>query len=177
MIFQRPQIDAICAYRDVSGIFTKNVEGEAEVVEPQEDKSADEPMIIGNVDNEDDLLYGDVPAFQMPIIQPTKPQDAPTKKQPWWQKHLQEIKPTYWLLVYRDSGTLEIYSLPDLRLSYLIRNFGYGQYILHDSMESTSLHSSQVNEIPSCEMRVRQNLYCTFVLLPSTGRFVFVDFL
>lgn len=71
-----------------------------------------------------------------------------------WQRHLQEIKSTYWLLVYRDSGTLEIYSLPDLRLSYLIRNFGYGQYVLHDSMESTTLQSAPVNEIPHPDMQV-----------------------
>lgn len=79
-----------------------------------------------------------------------------------WQKHMQEMKPTYWLLVYRDSGTLEIYSMPDLRLSYLIRNFGYGQYVLHDSMESTSLHSTQVNEIPNREMQV-QYTYNSFL--------------
>ncbi|XP_043282051.1 cleavage and polyadenylation specificity factor subunit 1 isoform X2 [Venturia canescens] len=154
----RPQIEALCAYRDVSGIFTKNLTGESEVVVPQEDKNLEEPTVIGNVDNEDDLLYGDAPTFQMPVIQPPKIQDVTTKKQPWWQKHLQEVKPTYWLLVYRDSGTLEIYSLPDLRLSYLIRNFGYGQYVLHDSMESTSLHTSSVNEIPNREMQVREIL-------------------
>lgn len=57
--------------------------GEPEVVVPQEDKNLEEPTVVGNVDNEDDLLYGDAPAFQMPVIQPTKPQDAPTKKQPW----------------------------------------------------------------------------------------------
>lgn len=71
-----------------------------------------------------------------------------------WQRHLQEIKSTYWLLVYRDSGTLEIYSLPDLRLSYLIRNFGFGQYVLHDSMESTTLQSAPINEIPHPDMQV-----------------------
>lgn len=73
---------------------------------------------------------------------------------PRWQKYLQEVKPTYWLLVYRDNGTLEIYSLPELRLCYLIRNFGHGQYVLHDSMESTTLQISQTNEIPSPEMQV-----------------------
>lgn len=80
-----------------------------------------------------------------------------------WQKHLQEIKPTYWLLVYRDSGTLEIYSLPDLRLSYLIRNFGYGQYVLHDSMESTTLQTNPVNEIPNPENKVHTFYYIYFI--------------
>lgn len=60
--------------------------------------------------------------------------------------------------MYRDSGTLEIYSLPDLRLSYLIKSFGYGQSVLHDSMESTTVTSVQVNEIPNPEMQVREIL-------------------
>lgn len=74
---------------------------------------------------------------------------------------MQEIKSTYWLLVYRDSGTLEIYSLPDLRLSYLIRNFGFGQYVLHDSMESTTLQP--VNEVPHPDMQVIYLQMCLFV--------------
>lgn len=82
---QRPQIEALCAYRDVSGIFTKNLVGEAEVVAPQEDKNLEEPTVIGNVDNEDDLLYGDAPTFQMPIFQPPKAQDVTAKKQPWYE--------------------------------------------------------------------------------------------
>lgn len=82
-----------------------------------------------------------------------------------WQKHLQEIKPSYWLLVYRESGTLEIYSLPDLRLSYLIRNFGYGQYVLHDSMESTTLQSNPLNEVPAPEMQVTYYDYFLFSAL------------
>ncbi|KAF3420031.1 hypothetical protein E2986_05121 [Frieseomelitta varia] len=175
---QRPQIEALCAYRDVSGIFTtqlpENIEDEA----PEEEHNIEEPPIVGNIDNEDDLLYGDAPAFQMPTPSHTKSSEELLGKYVnsklylkylfqyvtfliillKWQKHLQEIKPTYWLLVYRDSGTLEIYSLPDLRLSYLIRNFGYGQYVLHDSMESTTLQTTPVNEIPNPEMQVREIL-------------------
>ncbi|CAD1469341.1 unnamed protein product, partial [Heterotrigona itama] len=128
----RPQIEALCAYRDVSGIFTtqlpENIEDEA----PEEEHNIEEPPIVGNIDNEDDLLYGDAPAFQMPTPSHTKSSE--------------------------DSGTLEIYSLPDLRLSYLIRNFGYGQYVLHDSMESTTLQTTPVNEIPNPEMQVREIL-------------------
>jgi cleavage and polyadenylation specificity factor subunit 1 len=71
-----------------------------------------------------------------------------------WQQYLQEIKPTYWLFVYRDSGTLEVYSLPELRLSYLIRNFGFGQNILHDSMEFTTVQGSQANESVNPEVQV-----------------------
>ncbi|KOC67340.1 Cleavage and polyadenylation specificity factor subunit 1 [Habropoda laboriosa] len=154
----RPQIEALCAYRDVSGIFTTQLPENVEDEVPEEEHNIEEPPIVGNIDNEDDLLYGDAPAFQMPAPSHTKSSEGTSKRSPWWQKHLQEIKPTYWLLVYRDSGTLEIYSLPDLRLSYLIRNFGYGQYVLHDSMESTTLQTTPVNEIPNPEMQVREIL-------------------
>ncbi|RLU24961.1 hypothetical protein DMN91_003052 [Ooceraea biroi] len=154
----RPQIEALCAYRDVSGIFTTQLLETADDEQVEEEQNVEETPVLGNIDNEDDLLYGDAPAFQMPTPSHSKASDGATKKAPWWQKHLQEIKPTYWLLVYRDSGTLEIYSLPDLRLSYLIRNFGYGQYVLHDSMESTTLQSAPINEIPNPEMQVREIL-------------------
>ncbi|XP_012280373.1 cleavage and polyadenylation specificity factor subunit 1 isoform X2 [Orussus abietinus] len=154
----RPQIEALCAYRDVSGIFTTYLPEDTDDDAVEEEKTVEELTTIENVDNEDDLLYGDAPAFQMPVPPQTKTTDGITKKSPWWQKHLQEMKPTYWLLVYRDSGTLEIYSLPDLRLSYLIRNFGYGQNVLHDSMESTTIQSVQVNEIPNPEVQVREIL-------------------
>ncbi|XP_043489722.1 cleavage and polyadenylation specificity factor subunit 1 isoform X1 [Polistes fuscatus] len=154
----RPQIEALCAYRDVSGIFTTQLSENSDDDIPEEEHNVEEPPIVNNIDNEDDLLYGDAPAFQMPVPPHTKNIDGTTKKALWWQKHLQEIKPTYWLLVYRDNGTLEIYSLPDLRLSYLIRNFGYGQYVLHDSMESTTLQTNPVNEIPNPENQVREIL-------------------
>lgn len=78
-----------------------------------------------------------------------------------WQRFLQELKPTYWLLVYRDSGTLEIYSLPDLRLSYLIKNFGFGQQVLHDSMESTTVTPAHVNEIPNPQIQVNSLIFET----------------
>ncbi|KAJ8681514.1 hypothetical protein QAD02_017306 [Eretmocerus hayati] len=149
----RPQIELVCAYRDVSGLFTTVLpEEDDEVV--NEDKS-DEPQVVESVDNEDELLYGDTSAFQMPAPPTAKSQDSLGKKPPWWQRYLQEIKPSYWLFVYRDSGTLEVYSLPDLRLSYLIRNFGFGQNILHDSMEFTTI-STQSNEAVNPEVQVRE---------------------
>ncbi|XP_016844737.1 cleavage and polyadenylation specificity factor subunit 1 [Nasonia vitripennis] len=151
----RPQIEAVCAYRDVSGLFTTILPEDVDE-EAFDNDSSDEPQIIENPDNEDDLLYGDTQTFQMPAIPVVKPQETPTKKPPWWQQYLQEIKPTYWLFVYRDNGTLEVYSLPELRLSYLIKNFGFGQNILHDSMEFTTIQGSQQNEPVNPEVQVRE---------------------
>lgn len=155
----RPQIESVCAYRDVSGLFTTQLPEDVDLEKPENEKIADEPASVHNIDNEDDLLYGDASNFQMPL--PPAPKSVETtvsKKQPWWQKYLQETKPTYWLFVYRESGTLEVYSLPELRLSYLIRNFGFGQQILHDSMESTTLQSSSSSEKLNPDLQVREML-------------------
>lgn len=157
-LLYRPQIEAICAYRDVSGLFTTIIAEDNDEDSSEKDKRVDEPTTVETIDNEDDLLYGDAPAFQMPIVAQPKTTEATSKKAPWWQRFLQELKPTYWLLVYRDSGTLEIYSLPDLRLSYLIKNFGFGQQVLHDSMESTTVTPAHVNEIPNPQIQVREIL-------------------
>ena len=47
---------------------------------------------------------------------------------------MQEVKPTYWILLTRDNGNLEIYTLPDFKLSCLVRNFGQGLRVLVDSL-------------------------------------------
>lgn len=77
-----------------------------------------------------------------------------------WKKYLQEVKPSYWVLIVRDNGSLEIYSLPDFRLSYLVRNFGLGLRVLVDSLgaapmpvtnpgnsEGTAVGEAEVREI------------------------------
>lgn len=49
----------------------------------EEEHNVEEPTIIGNIDNEDDLLYGDAPAFQMPAPAHNKVSEGPFKKVPW----------------------------------------------------------------------------------------------
>lgn len=48
------------------------------------------------------------------------------KKSDWWRRLLQPVKSSYWLFITRDNGNLEVYSMPDLKLVYLVRNIGYG---------------------------------------------------
>jgi len=50
---------------------------------------------------------------------------------------MQEIKATYWLFIVREGGLLELYSLPDFKLSYVVKNFGHGLRVLSDSLEAT----------------------------------------
>jgi cleavage and polyadenylation specificity factor subunit 1 len=52
-----------------------------------------------------------------------------TKNSDWWRRMMQIVKPTYWLLVTRDNGNLEIYSMPDLKLVYLVTNVGNGNKV------------------------------------------------
>lgn len=45
-----------------------------------------------------------------------------------------EVKASYWLLVTRENGHLEMYSVPDLLLSYLVAGVGMGHRVLSDSL-------------------------------------------
>lgn len=79
---QRPQIEAVCVYRDVSGLFTTFLPEDLDE-EGMDNDNSDEPQIIENVENEDDLLYGDNAAFQMPAPPPPKITEPLMKKPPW----------------------------------------------------------------------------------------------
>lgn len=72
----------MCAYRDVSGLFTTQLPEDVDLEKLDNDKIMDEPSIVHNIDNEDDLLYGDASNFQMPMPVPKAPEPA-VKKQPW----------------------------------------------------------------------------------------------
>lgn len=73
----------MCAYRDVSGIFTTQLPESADDEQAEEEYNIEEPSVLNNIDNEDDLLYGDAPAFQMPAPSYPKASDGTTKKPPW----------------------------------------------------------------------------------------------
>jgi len=55
---------------------------------------------------------------------------------------LLEVKPTYWLLMARENGTLEIYSLPDCNLCFLSKNVTGGPRVLVDNLEVIPIASS-----------------------------------
>lgn len=43
------------------------------------------------------------------------------------------VKPTYWCVLCRENGALEIYSLPDFKLAFCVRNFAVAPKVLMDS--------------------------------------------
>lgn len=131
----RPYILTLCAYRDVSGLFSTSFsEDEVEVKSKKDIKSEDN--LRREVDDEDEMLYGEteVPLFEPPVVAEPSTAALAVGEMPWWQNYMQEVKPTYWILLTRDNGNLEIYTLPDFKLSYLVRNFGQGLRVLVDSL-------------------------------------------
>ncbi|PSN32102.1 Cleavage and polyadenylation specificity factor subunit 1 [Blattella germanica] len=153
----RPYIITLCAYRDVSGLFSSTLP-EEEI----EDKNKENGKVEKKtVDDEDEMLYGEteVPLFEPPVIPEPSSSAVMTMlgaSPPWWHKYLQEVKPTYWLLLTRDNGSLEIYTLPDFKLSFLVKNFGQGLRVLIDSLGTIPMPVATDNAPPlayDCQVR------------------------
>lgn len=68
----------------MSGIFTTQLPENVEDETVEEQHYVEEPLIT-NVDNEDDLLYGDAPAFQMPMPSQMKVTEGGGKKSFWYR--------------------------------------------------------------------------------------------
>lgn len=134
-----PAVTTLCLYRDLSGLFTNRI--------PEDFTNIPEPVIDAEItketDNEDDLLYGDDTIFEMPTVTTNIKQTRTIKN--WWKKYMQDVKPTYWLFLVRENSNLEIYSVPEYRLSYIVRNLSLGHKVLIDSLESVPMFLSSMN--------------------------------
>lgn len=143
--FQTPAVTTLCMYRDLSGLFTNKIPDDFVHI-PQHNVPETEAKT--EVENEDDLLYGDEGDFKMPSLNPPPPK--PKVYYNWWKKYLINIKPTYWLFVVRENSNLEIYSIPEFKLCFIVRNLCFGYKVLIDSLESVaglpSASSSIANE-------------------------------
>ncbi|KAL1123917.1 hypothetical protein AAG570_001687 [Ranatra chinensis] len=131
----RPQIMAICVYRDLSGMFTSNAEDMESEVYTLPSKFLIDNVKTETVDDEEELLYGDASVLNIKKeVDPLPAVGIPLKKPAWWKKYTYEVKLSYWIVLTRENGHLEFYSLPDLRLSYLVANVGLGHSVLSDSL-------------------------------------------
>ena len=111
----------------MSGLFTTRYPEDREKDPKNFRTDAD---IKKELDDEDEMLYGntDISVFDPPKT--FDPQAGQEKtKNDWWRKWQKEIRPSYWLVGVRDNGDLEIYTLPDFKLSYAIKNFWLGKLI------------------------------------------------
>ncbi|XP_022837333.1 cleavage and polyadenylation specificity factor subunit 1 [Spodoptera litura] len=154
----RPPLLRATVYRDLSGLFTPPDAGNAQVKGEFSGKMKGKnvkaegfkPGAVYELNDEDELLYGgdQTPASMASIMlaEQSKNPGVPRRISRWWKKYLVEVKPTYWLFVLRLNGNLEIYSLPEMRLSFLVRDACAGNRILADSLESVPIPSGGIDE-------------------------------
>lgn len=117
------RVALISAYTDTSGLFATESQGaESEGVDGG-DALAQRKL---SVEDEDELLYGDVDMLTAKISRKTS-QPAVTPER--------NATPTSsnWCAVYREDGSLEIYQIPSFKKVFGVRNFSSCPRTLKDS--------------------------------------------
>ena len=128
-----------CAYKDISGLFTTEVPEELKSAGNLnvKESSSNAPVVTSNaeIDDEDELLYGEsAPSLFEKAAHETNSKAEDYDANHSWKKFLQNHKPTYWALIYRENGNLEIMSLPDFTVKYLIQNLNNAPNVLTDAL-------------------------------------------
>ena len=55
-----------------------------------------------------------------------------------WKKYLKTPKVTYWTIALKENGNLEIMSLPDFSVKFLVQNFNLANSVVTDTLFTTS---------------------------------------
>ncbi|XP_077446808.1 cleavage and polyadenylation specificity factor subunit 1 [Stigmatopora argus] len=145
---RKPQIStqsrviALCAYRDVSGMFTTENRVSCAVMEDSDMQNTSEVETViqelsNTVDDEEEMLYGDSGTSGGPPkddMNRTPGQAGPSGSEGGPFK----VDPTHWCMLVRENGVMEIYHLPEWRLVFLVKNFPVGQRVLVDSSSGQS---------------------------------------
>lgn len=164
-----PPVKTLCSYRDTSGMFTSKYEDYADRGQGNNLYNTGfgymKPEPNMKIEDEEDLLYGDA-GNSFKVTSMAEMAVGGKKGSEWWRRYLQASKPTYWLLVTRSNGNLEIYSMPDLKLTYLVNNVANGNKVLTDSMEFVPLitnpeEATQGDVImcgPQCQVSIQEIL-------------------
>uniref|UniRef100_A0A672NFC5 Cleavage and polyadenylation specificity factor subunit 1 n=1 Tax=Sinocyclocheilus grahami TaxID=75366 RepID=A0A672NFC5_SINGR len=155
LALQKPQIHTqsrvitLCAYRDVSGMFT--TENKVSFLAKEETsirtQSESESIIqdIGNaLDDEEEMLYGESNPLSSPSKEEPSRVSAALSSTQTGREGRQE--PSHWCLLVRENGVMEIYQLPDWRLVFLVKNFPVGQRVLVDSSASQSATQGELKK-------------------------------
>uniref|UniRef100_T1J479 Cleavage and polyadenylation specificity factor subunit 1 n=1 Tax=Strigamia maritima TaxID=126957 RepID=T1J479_STRMM len=150
MSHQKFKILTMSVYKDISGLFTTRFEDASPTSKVQETRNQEvinseavseerDPKTNINsmeFDDEEELLYGNCSARA--FVNANDQQSSSKSEQARDNaSNATEITPTYWLVVVRDNGILEIYSLDDFKLVYLVKNFPMGFKVLVDSVQAT----------------------------------------
>lgn len=148
LALQKPQIStqsrviALCAYRDVSGMFTTENKVSCSIKEDAIIRSQSEAETIiqdlsNTVDDEEEMLYGDSSASAAPSREEMGRSIGPPGLS-GTEGSSAKAEPSHWCMIIRDNGVMEIYQLPDWRLVFLVKNFPVGQRVLVDSSSGQS---------------------------------------
>uniref|UniRef100_A0A3B5L403 Cleavage and polyadenylation specificity factor subunit 1 n=1 Tax=Xiphophorus couchianus TaxID=32473 RepID=A0A3B5L403_9TELE len=148
LALQKPQIStqsrviALCAYRDVSGMFTTENKTSSSTKEDFITRSHSETETVyqdlsNTVDDEEEMLYGESGTNAAPAKEETSrgsagPGTGTSEGTP------SKAEPSHWSVIIRDNGVMEIFQLPDWRLVFLVKNFPVGQRVLVDSSSGQS---------------------------------------
>ena len=118
------KVNLISAYTDVSRLF--QTESNRVVSEGVADTSFP-GQCVASVDEEDELLYGDVNTLTKKISQESH------KQQPLEKQVPPPPAKSNWCAVYREDGSLEIYQIPNFNVVFCVRNFSSNPRTLKDS--------------------------------------------
>ncbi|XP_059899006.1 cleavage and polyadenylation specificity factor subunit 1 isoform X1 [Gadus macrocephalus] len=153
LALQKPHIStqsrviSLCAYRDVSGMFTtENKMVSCPVRDDTVCRSLSESETVfqelrssgsHSLDDEEEMLYGDCNA-EMAANRDDPNRGSSASAPPGGEGGGDKAEPTHWCMIVRENGVMEIYQLPDWRLVFLVKNFPVGQRVLVDSSSGQS---------------------------------------
>lgn len=125
-----PPTKTLTVYRDVSGLFSSTMpQAEIPVVGP---KLKHATFVTDSVEDEEEMLYGDT---RDSSSKETPHKSVSNKNLMWWLKFIEQPIPTYWVILTRDNGYLEIYTLPDFKIKYRAADVDESPAVLKDSLE------------------------------------------
>ncbi|XP_053190348.1 cleavage and polyadenylation specificity factor subunit 1 [Scomber japonicus] len=148
LALQKPQIPTqsrvitLCAYRDVSGMFTTENKVSCSIKEDTMVRGQSEAETIihdlsNTVDDEEEMLYGDSNASAA-HAKDEMGRNSATQALSGSEGSSSKTEPSHWCMIIRENGVMEIYQLPDWRLVFLVKNFPVGQRVLVDSSSGQS---------------------------------------
>uniref|UniRef100_A0A673HEF1 Cleavage and polyadenylation specificity factor subunit 1-like n=1 Tax=Sinocyclocheilus rhinocerous TaxID=307959 RepID=A0A673HEF1_9TELE len=146
LALQKPQIHTqsrvitLCAYRDVSGMFTT----ENKVSFLAKEETSIRTQSDNALDDEEEMLYGESNPLSSPSKEESSRVFAALNSTQTGREGRQE--PSHWCLLVRENGVMEIYQLPDWRLVFLVKNFPVGQRVLVDSSASQSATQAELKK-------------------------------
>ena len=120
---------AISLYKDRSGLLTNDSRSMAKEKKGKQNNSKNEDL-----DDEDELLYGSSDFAVGMFGVSGGPDKSTEEEEEGWRKHLEVVAPTFWLVGVRENGDLELYSVPDFKLSFVSHNFPQQADVLCDHL-------------------------------------------